>query len=342
MLQSLNFILNVDKITDKGEDGNPNNLLIQDYRLLAVFDGMGGAGSTRYIDEDASIQTGAKISSSLLSTITPLYFQEKLDLGLDFRWDEFSAFVKSEMQKKLDTIKPEFESQLSSSLIKTLPSTIAGISINQIDGQLDFTSFWAGDSRNYLLDSNGLKLLSKDDVKEYNEVVSDSPLTNHIHLGEFKINNLRYLVDKPCILFSATDGCFGYYPNPIFFEFMLLDTLLKADSMDEWRSNLIVEFSSVAQDDFSMSLSCFGFKDFKNVKSFYENRKTILFHGTIDKLTKLNKEFKKIESEFKRIEKDYKDSLEQKRQVFKRAWDEYRTDYLELLNKKDNEERTDT
>ena len=120
----------------------------------------------------------------------------------------------------------------------------------------------------YSLTSKGLFQISIDDLEAkgdpYENLSSDSPLSNQICADrDFFINKLPVSIkEERFVVFSATDGCFGYYPTPLHFEDALLRNLSTATSEQDWMQLLKEEFHNVAADDTSMSCLIYGFEDF--------------------------------------------------------------------------------
>lgn len=169
---------------------------------------------------------------------------------------------------------PKSKGGLRSSLIKEYPATLALICISESKTGYVIDSFWAGDSRNYLWNSNGLFQISKDDLKgeldPLQNIREDAPMSNCLSAdARFVINHKRideFPLEDKFIVLSATDGCFGYYPSPMDFEKVLSDALKGAESKEDWERRLSQAFAYVTGDDFSFSVAAFGYKDFKELK----------------------------------------------------------------------------
>src|SRR5688572_6147156 len=67
--------INIEKVFGKGEDAEPILDLYKDGDILiSVFDGLGGAGSSIYKDEDGMTHTGAYYASRFAKDIVKEYF----------------------------------------------------------------------------------------------------------------------------------------------------------------------------------------------------------------------------------------------------------------------------
>ena len=88
---------------------------------------------------------------------------------------------------------------------------------------------------------------------------------------DFRINKstikVSYNSSNPIVLIAATDGCFGYFKNPIEFEYTIRRSLLTSTVLDEWLPSIrqaIID--NIQQDDFSMALVEIGDSNFVTFK----------------------------------------------------------------------------
>ena len=75
--------------------------------------------------------------------------------------------------------------------------------------------------------------------------------------GNFYINQNKVKLTGKNILIVATDGCFGYFPSPVHFEYSLLKTLSESTSIDTWQKKLTQDIVYITKDDATMSLPSF-------------------------------------------------------------------------------------
>lgn len=128
-----------------------------------------------------------------------------------------------------------------------------------------------------MLDSDGLHQISKDDISggdALSNISGDGVLTNVICADsdfEIHMRNIKY--ERPCILFSATDGCFGYLDTPMEFEKIILDTLTDAASIADWNTALSKKTGEYAGDDYTMCVSAFGYRSFECMKDEFAKRR---------------------------------------------------------------------
>jgi serine/threonine protein phosphatase PrpC len=280
--QPLGFTLCQEKISGHGEDAEPIKYTFPSADsgagILAVFDGLGGAGSERYRDANHTDHTGAKLAarcvrtsvqqfcSALSTKVTTPTFAINANILNKLKQDMITA-LNSELSKYTFT-----QSRIRSSMRRTLPTTMASVFYFPNQQQCQCSVVWAGDSRVFALTPIGLQQLSRDDVQTSTdnsefEVLVDAPITNCIQSnGNFQLHNFSYSYDLPVILIAATDGCFNCVATPGHFEQLLFTTLYQSNTLDEWRDHITAALQQIAQDDFSMAVVCLGWTDFAAIK----------------------------------------------------------------------------
>ena len=190
-------------------------------------------------------------------------------------------------------------SALKGGLTKDFPTTASIIvASSENNKDVDVLCLSVGDSRCYLLSPDGgLMQLSEDDlgnVDAMENLTTDAALTNVITTSkDFEIHQKKITIQSPCVLFTATDGCFGYLSTPMEFEYLLLDTLLKSQNVLEWESRLKGILTNVSGDDFSFTGLSIGFGTFQNVQSSFHPRFSYLLSSFISKLKDASLEEKK-------------------------------------------------
>lgn len=327
----LELTLHSEKIQGKGEDATPTLLKIGNYVLLSVYDGMGGAGSAIY--EKEGNKTGAAIAAELAKKVNEELFST-LTVSEGFSLTDYPR----QLEKKLkEVFKEEISrldtktSRLKSSLIKRLPTTLAGIITDISDNRnIKLVSFWAGDSRNFILEnSDGFKLLSKDHITSKGDSSTiDAPLSNCINADtDFYIRQIERNTNGQVILLCATDGCFGYFSSLPHFEHSLLNYLQLSDGkIENWQKSLKEEISHITQDDFSMSLIMLG------SDSFYDFTKNQLFITRINNLNWLLRSFNDLEERIKRKDKELADMKKQREVEYNKVWVEYKKNYESIIS----------
>ncbi len=277
--------------------------------IVGVCDGCGGSGSkkyTRYLG-----RTGAYMASRAVSAAAKDWFYDFCDAKCA---DEHPAkSLKTKIIQYLSICRDEGgeDSVLKGFMSKDFPTTASIIVTWKKTEALDVLCLWAGDSRCYMLSDEGLFQLTEDDldVKDAMEnLTADGVLTNVITTSkDFVIHSKHIEVNKPCILFAASDGCFGYYSTPMEFEYVLLDTLQRSSNIVEWEQLLKHSLVEVAGDDLSLYGYAYLYGSFKKLKGCFVQREKHLFDQYI------------------RIIKDA--PLETKKQL----WQSYRHDYSRYL-----------
>ena len=155
-----------------------------------------------------------------------------------------------------------------------LPTTLAFMRYGTDEnGNTNVEVVWAGDSRCYLLNKDGLKQLSVDDEDE------SGAITNLFFVkstGEIttKLNYRKYMVKGPCVLIGASDGIFDpFEPHGNFgVEKTLLEHIAAAQSYEELMQNLCEFYGKVHSDDATMAFVPIGFESYENLKTELSER----------------------------------------------------------------------
>ena len=295
--------------------------------IVAVFDGLGGSGSTQYELEGDSF-SGAWIGSRIAKVVFACSLDwaiKRPEFSVEFWMDEYQFALRDillSIWKKLDT-NP---SKLRSSLIRPLPSTMSAIYFQPHESGYKAWCLNAGDSRSYILNpEKGLQQVSHDDIVTEADALetlhSSTRISNCLSAdGKFSIHTYPFEVKCPVVFLSASDGCFDYVPFPANFEFILLDCLQLADSAGNWAIRLGSQFRAIAGDDVSLALSAIGWKDFAELKSAFQSRYEFLsknFATPIDELEEMLRSTPEGDPDME-IKKD---------EIRKRLWERYRINY---------------
>jgi len=335
----ITFSFNIAKTSNEGEDADPILFTKDKQHFLSVCDGMGGAGSTTY-DIDGTQKSGAYLSSRIVNKRAEVFFSDLINKGENFNENnlaELRAVFLTSLQKELSKVKKEGESKLKSKLLKDLPTTFSAMLITQIESNVDICSVWAGDSRNYLLtETEGLQQLSVDDLRQkfdpLENLTKDSPLDNVVSAdGDFKIRYKKITKASPCVLFTATDGCYGYFYTPMQFEYAILQAIRNSNNVDEWKEKLIAQIESVAGDDYSMSLVAIGYQNFNEIKSRFTQRFENVYMQCVMDLQKKDEMMSNLSTEKKIIEEDIKQVDLERGELQKKTWNDYKKQYLKLI-----------
>ena len=311
--------LTVEKKRDCGEDSEKHSFNI-DEAFFGVFDGCGGAGAQPC--PKCRGKTEAYIASRVVADSFQEWFENREESTVRDAdtLKELVVGYLNECNKQVGE-----KSLLVGGIKKKFPTTAAaGICRPGTDSvEVDF--YWAGDSRVYLLNDQGLAQLTEDDlggIDAMEKLTDDGVLTNVISLSkDFTIHTGHISMDRPGIVFAATDGCFGYLSTPMEFEFLLLKTMLEADcislSSDNdtkaggrkkgWQEKITEVIGKIAGDDYTLSGYAIGFGSFEEMKKRFVPRANYLYSNYIAGLEN----------------KSYEEKIT--------LWEKYRSDYYRLL-----------
>lgn len=282
-----------EKIPGNGEDAyiySANDLAV----IVGAFDGCGGAGAKRH----AKLQgkTGAYAASRIVSGTVKDWFAEYGGNSTE----EIGSTIKQKIQQNLQTCYAAVgeASRLISPMVKVFPTTAAFALCREEKGRICVEYLWAGDSRVYLLNEDGLTQLSTDDLSvpdAMENLYNDGVMTNVISKSrDFVLHYGKTVLDQPGILFAATDGCFGYVSSPMEFEYMLIETLLSSRSVSEWERNLSEVIGKVAGDDYTLSGVVLDYGDFEKMRRSFADRGNALYRDYISKIGNMSREEKTL------------------------------------------------
>jgi len=284
------FVVYGDMKNGKGEDAYTYSVN-EKNGIIAVFDGCGGSGARVYENHDN--KTGAFISSHVSAETTFENFKSTPQSKLIFSRKGFDTFcnkLKKEISDSLNTIEKDSpSSSVKGTLVKPLPTTASAIYFSCDENNLNVSYVWAGDSRGYIMNKNGLVQITKDDIKgeedAYENIKNDAVISNVICANnDFALNTRLFKCFEPGILITATDGCFNYYKTPMNFEYMLLNSLSKSKNLQDWKENIYSELHEISSDDYTMGIAIFGYDSFKQMQKDYLTRKKYLYNEYISKL----------------------------------------------------------
>ncbi len=268
----------LEKTPGVGEDAPPLLELLGEDRsemLVGAFDGLGGAGAMAVTLSNGESQSNAYLASRLARQVCRDYF-----IGRSFRVDDDMVTLVKELKTQLeDALRAGIEgavqqgSKLRGTLVHQLPTTLA-LAYARANGAATVQTLitWAGDSRIYCLGAGGgLVQLTVDDLQTtgdaFANLTNDSPMSNFASASRaFRLNYRVGEVAIPCILLAATDGCFDYLPTPMHWEYLLLYTLVRANTSADWGRELEQRLGEVAGDDVSLALVGLGFNSFGELK----------------------------------------------------------------------------
>ena len=282
------IMLNVDARKGFGED-SWCYAFSKSAGLIAAFDGCGGSGARKH--EFYTGHSEAYIASrlcagaffdgfrdSFVQQEKPTSAQQIFEISKQYCQNTFAAYRPPAGQGF----------RIKSSMITTLPTTVAAAIIQPSNGEILTSAAWAGDSRVYALTPRGLAQISLDDADDYDPYETDAMMTNTINADRApRVNQKVCRIPLPAIIFTATDGCFAYYTTPMEFEGVLLSTLLSASCPNDWESALSEQIGRVAGDDYTLVMAVLGFQRFENLKQAFSRRYNLLCENYLTRLAAL-------------------------------------------------------
>jgi len=247
--------------------------------MMCVADGCGGLGSRRY--PALADHTGAYAASRLA---TRLLKQWGKDLPLPAAQEEgrmLQFVLQQRMQEQFQAFANKYHmdaGRIVGSMQRILPTTLCALLFASRGQDAEGCFFWAGDSRGFVLDGDGLHQYTQDDVKSQKDVLErlygDSALTLCLSADQPATLHLRhFVVRKPCLLLCTTDGSYSCLPTPMEMEMMLLSTLAAAGDMPSWQRKLASALRKLVSDDATVTLAPVGFESFAEIKQFFMDRK---------------------------------------------------------------------
>lgn len=275
---STGFLISQEMVEDHGEDNF--YFKYSDYSaVLCVLDGCGGLGSRTY--EGCENQTGAYLASRTVSGAIHDWYHDFYNK----KWKSDREFVESiiaYIQKAYAVVGSYAKSniKISGSMVRDLPTTMALAFACMMEESLAVHVVWAGDSRIYLLDDEGMHQLTRDDVKSQDALSNlsdDGALTNVLSSdGNYRLHHKLITLKKPSLVIGATDGCFGYLTSPMNFEYEVIKALTDSKSISEFRNYLKEFFDDVAGDDYTFACMGFGYDCFEDLRKSYVKRREFM------------------------------------------------------------------
>jgi serine/threonine protein phosphatase PrpC len=331
---TVSFGFNLGKVPDHGEDSDPILRDGPDLGLLAVFDGMGGAGGTVY-DTDDGPRSGAYLASRIARDVVEQRMLQLLVPDWNLKGaaaaEDLRRSVQDALQQRLDDLKAP-KSGLRSRLLRALPTTMAVIALQRTHrsgSRWLCHVFWAGDSRAYVFEPDGARQLMTDDLREPSDAMAnlhrDSVVSNAMSADtEFHVNYRRVELEGPFLLVCATDGCFGYLPTPMHFEHLLLAPLTTSRTVEAWSEAVQRQISAVTGDDAALALMAVG-ADLPELKTLYRPRVAVLEQQFTAPIDELGRSVQRAEQELQRLRQRQLDETQQ-------LWARYKPGYERYLH----------
>lgn len=292
------FVINGEMIENNGEDSFAFSVNDR-MGMVGVFDGCGGIGSRKY--PEYGNKSGAYIASRVTSDLVMDWFKkhsEEQEALSEKIIKDMCNNLKGRLGNKLRSMDSGTDSGvILGSLSKSFPTTASIILFSSYKETVYSSFIWAGDSRGFILTEDGLCQITRDDIEgggdALNNLSADSKLTNFVSAAEdFQLHSKSVLCDSEAILITASDGCFAYFSTPMEFEFMLIESMQRADNVEQWKQNLEAYIKKYTADDYTMGIAVCGYKSFKKLKKAFLQRRNFLFEKYISKLENSGDEMK--------------------------------------------------
>jgi len=206
--------------------------------------------------------------------------KEQLPAFVQQLGDQLAGLLLNKLSIIAANVGFEVETKISGAYL--LPSTLTVALVNERENDADVIYFWAGDSRGYLWDVNGLGQVTEDHEK-------DETMTNLITLTKpFRIESRYVNVTKPCLLFNATDGCYKcpVFDSPFDLEYIFLKAIDESADFDIASNYLANQFAEIGRHDDSntLSLLSLGFENYDSIQSMVRERLRVIDETIISKL----------------------------------------------------------
>lgn len=241
--------------------------------LIAVFDGMGGAGATSVPSPDDPEVT--KSMAFLASRGARRAFEHTVNqISVAQRPSEITRMLERSVSDELNRLLTRpggtSDTKIRGKSVKAYPTTVAAAQIEDLpDGTRRVHCMWAGDSRVYALfpDSRLLKQLTRDHTASGNiKDGGDAALTQCLHPESTDMETKDVELPEDAIVIVATDGCFAY-ESLKFFLTTLVEQIDRSTDEECLARNLERELTRVAQDDCSFVASFGPRPRFEDVRS---------------------------------------------------------------------------
>jgi serine/threonine protein phosphatase PrpC len=337
---TISFGFNLGKVPDHGEDSDPILRDGPDLGLVAVFDGMGGAGGTVYETPEGR-RTGAYLASRIARDVVERRMLDLLEPDWNLNGEAAAEDLHGSVQEALRERLVELNappSGLRSRLLRALPTTMAVVALQRTQpGGATWAChlLWAGDSRAYVFEPAGARQLTTDDLRDPGDAMAnlrqDSVVSNAMSADtDFHVNYRRVELRAPFLVACATDGCFGYMRTPMHFEHLVLSRMQSARSTSGWSASLQAEIAKVTGDDAAMSLIGVG-AGLKEFQSLFAPRVAELEEEFIGPLDDLNEAVATAERELEEL---------RRRQLATTTaiWSRYKGDYEKYLRAETSED----
>ena len=297
------------------EDNFEDTFPYIDEELLVVCDGCGGAGSSKHILNIEDFNSYEKIRDLVLpedqdglmkeymthphvfapiinctekkKMVTSAFLGSRIALSrfvyayktLGHDAETLRNFVYDGFKRVIEELHLDESLKTDAALLATTLVAIALQEENEKELKVDV--YWAGDSRAYYLNKDGVQKLVIDDEEEGGGLVNLFAVKKNI---DPVLNKREYVLAKPCALFTCSDGLFDSVAGPIEVENVLLHFMINyGTSMDTFAEGMKEYYDHVKNDDTTIALRSFGYSDYNEFKEAHRDRLAYVEHLYIEK-----------------------------------------------------------
>jgi hypothetical protein len=215
----------------------------------------------------------------------------KYDLSLHFKDNEkainfhlvikedLEAYLKKQLVDSIISLNPKQDYTIPNK--SYFPTTVSGCFLINKGEQTEVISFYAGDSKGFMINQDGFFAISKDHEKDNNAGMSNLIFVNFSKqwvTGNFFIETRLIQKQTPFCILQVSDGFFDPLMNPdslrmkVQLPLNFLNILQSSDSVDAYHQNLTKFYGDPSGeftgDDRTLAMRFIGFKNFEDIKNF--------------------------------------------------------------------------
>lgn len=266
-----------------------------------------------YFSDENALKTSGYFASRLASAIAVYelkYAEGRKSIdellndgrGAQTAIGEYADSLARAISEKMSAIAKEInlvnESRIQGA--KLLPSTLQVAYYKENAHTVDVIYFWAGDSRAYVWDADGLGLVTDDHE-------TAEAMTNIVNLTDRFVLESRHVVfKKPCVLFNVTDGCYkcGTFFTPMHFERYFLEIMASSANREDASKKLEAFFEKNGRhdDSNSMAMALVGYDGFESFKMAANIRLKFISDSIVKRLPDIFQKNHDAELEAARLE----------------------------------------
>jgi hypothetical protein len=260
-------------------------MIINDPDMLAYIK----ASFDSVITKKKLTNTGAYFGSRFLMLHLICYSKYYLDLHLKnldkpttlplVLKKDLETYLKKHLVDSIIALNPKQDYVIANK--SYFPTTVSGCFLMNHGDQSEVISFFAGDSKGFLINQDGFFAISKDHEKDNNAGMSNLIFVNFNKQwvpGNFFIETIAIKARQPFCILQVSDGFFDPLMNPdslrmkVHLPLNFLNILQSSTSYDSYHTNLTKYYGNplgeFTGDDRTLALRLFGFNNFEEFKNF--------------------------------------------------------------------------